>query len=419
MKTGKILIIIFLAAVALRVVGNAAREKLLFSKPLLLSSDAYYNTMRNDARWYDAAARGILQGRGVISMEEKREPADSLPAWFDIKRIGDSYYLHRLNPPLYPLFLALCYLIAGANTLAYFIPQVIISSLTCVLIFLLVREFSDQRPALLAGLMVAFYPDLIFWSYQVLTETLFIFLLALGFLLLLKGNRKDSMPLVVACGAVFGMASLTRVTFIPFIPILFLWQAFFTEGGKRKAFARAFVIIVMIGLILLPWALRNYAAFGKFTALTEEAGIVLFVDREDFSVSDVYYTGDRSHAAATLVYIRDHIGEYSATFFRQLATFWGPFTGAMRDSAKLYKGLTWLLVFPLSFLGMVLLWIRKRTARILVVFVIYYSLLHAASYVDKALIYRYPIQPFLCIFAAYGFWMIYDRFFQKGLPSSP
>ena len=95
---------------------------------------------------------------------------------------------------------------------------------------------------------------------------------------------------------------------------------------------------------------------------------------------------------------------------QRLLQYLSPFTDAMRDQAKLYKLITWIIVFPMSFVG-ISVSIRRnwRGSGLLILFIFYYVLLHSLSYVDDGLVYRYPIQPFLCIFAAYGYWFFYQK----------
>ena len=110
-----------------------------------------------------------------------------------------------------------------------------------------------------------------------------------------------------------------------------------------------------------------------------------------------------------VLFIKNNPREYGYFFIKHLIRFWSPLTAPMMTGAKLYKSLTWVLIFPLAFWGMFISRRFWNKAGLLIAFIFCYSLLHAASYVDTGLVYRYPIQPFLCIFAAYGLWRIYHR----------
>ena len=78
--------------------------------------------------------------------------------------------------------------------------------------------------------------------------------------------------------------------------------------------------------------------------------------------------------------------------------------------AKLYKAISWLVIIPAAFWGMFLS--RKewtKGAQLIIVFIFYHASLHIVSFVDLGLVYRYPIEPFLCIFTGYTFYRIYMR----------
>jgi len=404
MNEKKVLLVIFLLAMVLRVSGNVVKEKVFFRKPFLFFSGAYDKNLDGpDEIWYDQAARGFLKGKGVVSLEDSRESFVDILTRLDNRKVEGGYYVHRLIPPLYPLFLALCYWLGGINTLAYFIPQVILGALTCIFVYFLAKEIFNKKIAALAGFMVAFYPDLIFWTYNIRTETLFICLLTLGFWLLVKGNFSNNLFWIFMSGIVFGFVCLTRITFIPFIPIIFFWELFFFKKHKGNNFMGTCLVVLMIFLILFPWCMRNFIVFNKFTPFTDEIGILLHrVEVENGPEALAAYQSHNS-ITKTILFVKNNLKDYLGSSLRRFLVFWSLYTAPMKDLAKIYKSLTWLILFPLAFWGMIISRRIWQKSGLLIVFIFYHSLLHAASYVDSGLVYRYPIQPFLCVFAAYGF----------------
>lgn len=416
MTQKKILLIMFLTAAILRLGLNIVREKVFFHRPFLYADD---KIMTSDEVWYDRAARAFLKGKGILSMDRDTVDCVKYPAFrFERKPVDEMYYAHKVVPPLYPLFLALCYYIGGINTLAYFVPQLVLGCLTCIFIYFITKELFNVKTAVIAGFIVAFYPDLIFWTNLIRTENLFIFLLALGFLLIIKGNIRGSKFLIYISAVIFGLACLTRITFVPFLPFLFLWQIYFFKKNNKKKPGVSIVMILLIFTVLLPWCIRNYRVFGKFTPFTEEANSVLFIKeleqgKTDYPEAKRYYRLYDSVVLRAGIYIKDHFKEYLSASLKRFIVFWGPITSEMRPIARIYKSLTWIIVFPLAFWGMIISRKEWKEGGILVVFIVFHALLHAGSYVDGGLVYRYPIQPFLCIFTAYGFWNIYEKIKYK------
>jgi len=261
--------IIFLVAIVLRIGLNVARQELCFHKPFLLSGGQSDERTSGDSLWYIWAAKGFLANKGVVTIPAVSAKRYNIatPDYQGWKVIDGGYIAHKVVPPLYPLFLAICYSIGGFNTLVYFILQLILSSLTCLLIYFIANELFNSQVALFAGFSVAFYPDLIFWVSFVRTETLFIFLLSLGFLLLIKGNSRRNLFLIYISAVVFGLACLTRITLIPFVPILFLWQVYSFSENRKESFRIALLMFLIIFAVLLPWGIRNYYLFNEFNHL--------------------------------------------------------------------------------------------------------------------------------------------------------
>ena len=425
LKRNIILLVIFMVAMVLRMGLNVARQEIFFKTPFLLSGDQFLkgrlqsdDRLASDAAMYIYSAKGFLNGKGIVGMNREAGPLPTqdykkpFSGYIDIEKVDEDHYVHKQVPPLYPLFLSICFLIGGFNTLAYFIPQLILSCLTCLLIYLISEQIFNKTVALLAGFAVAFYPDLIFWSSFARTETLFIFLFVLGFLLLIKGNSLKNLPLIYTSAVVFGLACLTRVTFTPFLIILLFWLLHSFSKRKREGLKVVFLFGLIVFAVLLPWGIRNYVLFGEFTVLSEESGILIGTTENKEQYSEVEINrGYNSHASLFLkipVFIKDNFKVYLKSCWRRFLIFWSPFTKGMKPLAKVYKGITWLIIFPAAFCGMIIS--RKKRSyesSLIIIFIIYHSLLHTASFADLGLIYRYPIQPFLCIFAAYTFCEIY------------
>lgn len=416
-----ILLVIFVVAMVLRIGLNVARQELFFRTPFLLSEDQFLkgrlqtdDRVASDAGVYIYAAKGFLNGKGIVGMEKAIKPLPGedtnkpRAGFMDFKEIDEEYYVYKIVPPLYPLFLSLCFFIGGFNTLAYFVPQLIFSCLTCILIYLISEDIFNKTVALFAGFAVAFYPDLIFWSCFARTETLFIFLLVLGFFLLIRGNSRKNLFLIYISAVIFGLACLTRVTFTPFLPILFFWLVYSFSKNKKVSFRVALLFTLITFMVLLPWGIRNYVIFGEFTVLSEESGILIgtLENKEQFNGIEIN-KGYKSYESLILqipVFIKDNFKVYLASCWHRFVIFWSPFTQGMKPLAKVYKGLTWVIIFPAAFWGMIIS--RKKwgySAGLIIIFIFYHSFLHTASFADMGLIYRYPIQPFLCIFAAYTF----------------
>lgn len=296
--------------------------------------------------------------------------------------------------------------------MSYLIPNAVMGSLTCIFIYLLGKEIFDRRTAVVAGVAAAAYPDLVFWVNVVSPQILFMFLLVIGFFLITRGNARKSAGMVYMSGVFFGLGCLARITLIPFIPVFFIWETvFFSENRKLNLRVGAMTVLI-VGMFLLPWSMRNYVVFGEFTPFTSETKVVLWsTDKPDRDIeAERYCRLYKSAIIRTAMFIRDNFKEYIAISAKRFIKFWSPYTASMRPPARAYRCLTWLVIFPPAFYAMALsLKKYRRKTGLLIAFILFHSLLHAASYVEEGLVYRYAIQPFLCVFAAYGFWTIHGK----------
>src|SRR3989339_477330 len=359
----KYLILLFLFACTLSFGLNFAREKYAFHKPFLFWGEDVYRNLINDEHWYAWPARALLEGHGLhtIDINFYRLPEEMLARPdLSFKHKESSYYYFNLVPPLYPIFLAACFFLFKINTISYLIPQIIIASLSSVLIYYLAKEIFSKNIAVLSSLIVACYPDLIFWTNKIRTETLFIFFIIIWVFYVYKENQIKK-PLVSA------------------------------------------IMLGIICLTLLPWAVRNYVLFDKFSPLSDEASSSLVYERNITTLNT-----KKSIFAVAVSVIKYNSKEFFYLSGKRFIAFWSPVTPIMKPFAKVYKSITWLLLFPIAFYGMYLSVRKSEKSGLLLIFIIYYSLMHGFSLLDEGLVYRYPIQPYISIFAAYAFFYLLD-----------
>ena len=170
-----------------------------------------------------------------------------------------------VRSPGYPLFLSLFVDgLPNKRTISWILfSQMIISTLTIFVAFLLFEKFLSPLWSLGIALLVALSPHLIVSNSYILSETLFCFLLVvLGWVMSLFG-KKPSPWLGVAIGVAMGIAALIRpsLQFFPFILALFLMFHYGWKMGIRYSG----VMLLGFSLAFLPWIGRNMATLGIAT----------------------------------------------------------------------------------------------------------------------------------------------------------
>lgn len=162
---------------------------------------------------------------------------------------------NNFRAPLYPLWLALIYLIFGSFNFA--IPiGIVIFSLTAPLTYLIARELFNEKVAWLSGLLVAFEPWAAFLTGTIMSEQLFMPIFLLSVYLVIRYLKYNSRGSFYLSAVFFGAATLTRPYILYFWCILVI-VAFF----KKQKFFESLKIITLATLIFIlviaPWVLRN------------------------------------------------------------------------------------------------------------------------------------------------------------------
>ena len=200
-------------------------------------------------------------------------------AWNWLKNGVYGFAVHgQLTPvdmrvPGYPAFLAAVFAVAGQSPRAAMLAQVVVDLATCFVIALIAARLapeSSRRRVALAGLwLAALCPFTANYTAVVLTETLVIFLTALGILVLLQTDVGTAHvararaflanPWLLA-GIVVGFGTLVRpeTPLLLFAAGLVLLAKWWRPADWMKL-TRAGVLLGLGLLIpLVPWAARNW-----------------------------------------------------------------------------------------------------------------------------------------------------------------
>lgn len=138
--------------------------------------------------------------------------------------------------------------------------NVALATATILLVFEVGRRLTNVQVGLLAAALIAVWPNLIVYSGVVLTETLFLFLLMLMFLVALPTSataRSPGVMRLVTTGVLLGLVGIVRPTSFVVAPVfLLLWW----RPGRRElgiALRRTAIVGGAALLVVLPWTARN------------------------------------------------------------------------------------------------------------------------------------------------------------------
>lgn len=325
--------------------------------------------------------------------------------------------------PVYPLIVAFTRLALREH----FVPglqvlQALFHGLTGLLMYRIAREFMDHRSAVLAQIIHALHPVMIWYTARIWIETTNTFLTVLAVLMTILVHERASTRRVVGAGVVIGIAVLTKAVIL-FLPLVVAGAML---ARKQRQTARSLVLATVIALVLIaPWTVRNTIESGRFIPVHTSAGLNLVLGEAiaqhwtdtPFSTLVLW---EKGHAAAMEVlggtgydagspdgdgmlvkhvvdgWLRDPVA-----FFRHIivngATFWYLSESALKSLVLL------ALQLPLLICAVRGVWnARGRGSALLLVVlaVLYFWGVHAA--IVGWLRYAVPVIPLLILLAAAG-----------------
>lgn len=146
--------------------------------------------------------------------------------------------------------------------------------------------FGNGATFWLAGTLatIALVPDAELFSY-IMTESLTFAMYSVTMLALVAAWTTSRLRYFAVAGLLLGLLCLTRTSFLVLAPVtivLIFVKARFAGSPRTTGWRSMLAFAVCFGLVIFPWALRNYVSVGKF-AMTEEYGAASLVERFAFN----------------------------------------------------------------------------------------------------------------------------------------
>jgi len=172
-----------------------------------------------------------------------------------------------LRPPLYPLFLAACLWFRGRSPDFFRSAQGLVDATAILFLFLSARILTRGRREWACGVTAAVLgatcPYLIFYSRQLLSESLGVFFLSLALYLHLKVHENGRPVLWFLAGSALALAGLTRPDAgWVIVPLMFAHWVLLRRAQKKSLKPLVAMALGFI-LFLVPWTGRNIALYGE------------------------------------------------------------------------------------------------------------------------------------------------------------
>lgn len=280
------------------------------------------------------------------------------------------------HPPLHSVVLAGLAELGGTSADAQRLTGAAFGAGTIVLVGLLGRRMAGDRAGLIAAGLAAVYPVLVATDGALLSESLFVVLVAASLLAALRLAEAPGLGRGAVLGAALGLAALTRGEALLLLPLLLL-GVLRSPPGRRAAVAA----VAAFAVVLTPWTIRNWSAFDQPVLISTNSGSAI----GGANCRPTYFgdslggwrpeclrptSGDEAEHMADLRregvrYAREHAGRVPVVLAVRLARVWNvydPLQVPEGRSVRVWKlgvGMFFLLV-PLAVAGAVLL--RRRRA---------------------------------------------------------
>lgn len=325
------------------------------------------------------------------------------------------------RPPFYPIFLSA---FINSISLAIF-GQIIVSLLTAYLIYKIVWRLSSPKKALIAFGAYCLSFELSLFSVIMMSETLLLFLIVLGFYWRQNSKRKY----IYFSSLVWGLAVLTRP--IVMLPLAAVFVFDFINRREILATSIKSRFFPFILFLLLPfiWSLNVSIKAGYPVFISTNSGLNLYIahnpsssgsyNKETEKVLHIFdglneFEKNRQYKDMAVEYIKTHPWQALQTTakkpFYLFASFGGSAEGVIIRSIEKTYDLKNVAKILFSFLQLITYWLilflsifhlvykRKRIFKPFYAYCLIYFISLLPFFVFPR--FRMPLMPFLVIFAS-------------------
>ena len=393
------------------------------------SSLPFFHVLRLDELYHDTWARQIASGH-----------------WWDTEPF--------FRAPLYVYLLALTYKIFGHSLFLPRLLQILMGSLSCVLIFLIAKNLFNRTVGVLSGVVACFYAMLILYDAHLLITSLAVFLDLVLIGLLLRAGKRPRPVNWFFCGIVLGLSAIARPNILVFVPFILMWMFFQFKNRllPKTILARWIILCAAALLVIAPVTVRNYSVSRDFVLIAWQGGYNFYLGNNpeatgwstmapqmhrslEGGIEDAirlaeeerqtklkpsqisgFWYGKGIHSILSLP------KAWLELMGRKTLYFWKGYEIPNAQNAYLNRNFSALLdsllgksviyvpfglVGPLSILGLLICLRRIRVYLLLYLFVLSYSASVIIFFVCSR--FRMPVIPILIMFASFSVWWLYQK----------
>ena len=345
------------------------------------------------------------------------------------------------RPPGYPVFLAIASGWGHISLQQVALVQILLGAVFAGLLTYVVGRWLGFRCGLIAGGAMALDWSTVLYSPLILADTLFAMLFAIGVALAVSCVVRRRTVDAVLGGGLLGLAALVKPAGIVAVAPVALAIAIAPRANWRLV-----TCILGLGIVVIPWALRNEDRYGIFTVSTIDTVNLYFYTADGVLREPVLFRQVPALSAADLSTaqwrnVRQNPAQVDSRLSSQawgdierhlpkaiMQEIWGAghvvagtgretLINSTQDRQIPSVVGTWiplgqvLLMWLLAFTGTVSAWRSRRLPRpvlVLLIGAIVALIVPAGGLVGNSR-FRLPITPIVCVLAALGYEAVRDR----------
>ena len=225
-----------------------------------------------DSYEYDGMAMSLVEnGRFYQSEPAFYFPSRYRTPLFEVRTPTDAF-----RTPVYPLFLAGIYSVFGHKPNVAIIFQLILSSLTCILVYYIGEVFIRRGVGFIAGLLLALdFPTAIYGNL-IMTDMLFTFLFLASIYFILKFFREGKRKHLIYSAILLGAAALCRQVILYFAFVMVLSFIVVYRRSIVKGLLNYCIYILIFLAAVSPWAIRNYIVYDSLSLSISKGSNLFF-----------------------------------------------------------------------------------------------------------------------------------------------
>jgi 4-amino-4-deoxy-L-arabinose transferase-like glycosyltransferase len=377
-----------------------------------------------------------LAAIGVFHQYRMRAGEDNFGFGFEMGRVGRSIAQGQgfaspyegntgpsaWEPPLYPFLIGGVFKLFGIYTVAsaWVLLGInsLLATLTTVPVFWIAHGTFSERVAVWSAFAWSLNPYVWYWSIHWIWDTTFTpLILTCIFLIALELTDWPGWHGWILFGALYGVGALANPTMLAFLPFCGLW--IWRQRYRRKLPSLAGVVLSSLTffLVLSPWLIRNYQAFGHFVFIRNDFGLqfrlgngpgadgmlmpYLQPNLNKLELDKFQRMGELAYAAdckrLAFDWIRANRERFTIISLKRFFYFWN---GVPRPTASVspvdFRSSAFLATSVLAIWGLILALRQKRPgAWLFAGLVLFYPAVYYFVYPHAR--YRHPMEPELLI----------------------